>query len=157
MLGLFLSHRFQRKSLVSDTSMHHGTCVTHVPWFMSGSCCVRDATTVPWTSMGQGGRPLDDRNRPWGVLWHQRANRNHPMAVRSTVAPGTASTGHLSWVVHGTSRRFYAPANQSAGLVRPDRDTLRTESWSSLGRPKPEVDLPIHITVQRSQPIRTRP
>ena len=30
----FPSYRFQRKSLVS---IHHGTCVTHVPWCMSGS------------------------------------------------------------------------------------------------------------------------
>ena len=28
--------RLQRKPLVSDPGMHHGTCVTHVPWCMSG-------------------------------------------------------------------------------------------------------------------------
>ena len=33
--------RLQRKPLVSDPSMHHGTCVTHVPWCM----CVKH---VPW-------------------------------------------------------------------------------------------------------------
>ena len=27
----------QRSPLVSDLGMHHGTCVTHVPWCMSGS------------------------------------------------------------------------------------------------------------------------
>ena len=31
----FPRHRFQRKLLVSDPGMHHGTCVTHVPWCMS--------------------------------------------------------------------------------------------------------------------------
>ena len=30
-------HRFQRKPLVNDPGMHHGTCVTHVRWCMSGS------------------------------------------------------------------------------------------------------------------------
>ena len=30
-------HRLQRKPLVSDPGMHHGTCVTHVPWCMSES------------------------------------------------------------------------------------------------------------------------
>ena len=30
-------HRFQRKPLVSDPGMHHGTCVTNVSWCMSGS------------------------------------------------------------------------------------------------------------------------
>ena len=35
--GRFPRHWLQRKLLVSDPSMHHGTCVTHVPWCMSGS------------------------------------------------------------------------------------------------------------------------
>ena len=33
----FLRHRLQRIPLVSDPGMHHGTCVTHLPWCMSGS------------------------------------------------------------------------------------------------------------------------
>ena len=33
----FPRQRLQRKSLVSDPGMHHSTCVTHVPWCMSGS------------------------------------------------------------------------------------------------------------------------
>ena len=32
-----ISHRLERKLLVSDPGMHHGTCITHVPWCMSGS------------------------------------------------------------------------------------------------------------------------
>ena len=32
----FPRHRLQRKPL-SDPGMHHGTCVTYVPWWMSGS------------------------------------------------------------------------------------------------------------------------
>ena len=34
---VFFRHRLQRNWLDSDPSMHHGTCVTHVPWCMSGS------------------------------------------------------------------------------------------------------------------------
>ena len=30
-------HRLQRKPLVNDPGMHHGICVTHVPWWKSGS------------------------------------------------------------------------------------------------------------------------
>ena len=37
MPGTFPRHQLQRKLLVSDSGMHHGTCVTHVPWCMSGS------------------------------------------------------------------------------------------------------------------------
>ena len=37
MPGTFSRHRLQRKRLVSDPGMHHGTCVAYVPWCMSGS------------------------------------------------------------------------------------------------------------------------
>ena len=33
----FPRDRLQRKPIVTDPGMHHGTCVTHVPWCMSGS------------------------------------------------------------------------------------------------------------------------
>ena len=36
-VGHFPRHRLQRKPLVSDPGMHHGTRVTHVPWCMLGS------------------------------------------------------------------------------------------------------------------------
>ena len=35
--NVFPHRRFRRKPLVSEPGMHHGTCVTHVPWCMSGS------------------------------------------------------------------------------------------------------------------------
>ena len=35
--NVFPRHRLQRKPLVCDPGMHHGTCVTHMPWCMSGS------------------------------------------------------------------------------------------------------------------------
>ena len=35
--NVFPTRRLQKKPLVSDLDMHHGTCVTHVPWCMSGS------------------------------------------------------------------------------------------------------------------------
>ena len=39
--------RFQRKPIVGDPGMHHGTCVTHVPWCMSGSLTCGDGEHVP--------------------------------------------------------------------------------------------------------------
>ena len=39
--NVFSRHRLQRKPLVSDPGMHHGTCVTNVPWCMSGSLTLR--------------------------------------------------------------------------------------------------------------------
>ena len=43
---VFPRRRFQRKPLVSDPGMHHGTCVTHVPWCMSGSLTCGDGKNV---------------------------------------------------------------------------------------------------------------
>ena len=40
-------HWFQRKPLVSDPGMHHGTCVPHVPWCMSGSLTLGGGENVP--------------------------------------------------------------------------------------------------------------
>ena len=34
--NIFPATDFKWKSLISDPGMHHGTCVTHVPWCMSG-------------------------------------------------------------------------------------------------------------------------
>ena len=43
----FPRHRLQRKPLGSDPGMHHGTCVTHVPWCMSGLLTRGSRENVP--------------------------------------------------------------------------------------------------------------
>ena len=43
----FSRHRLQGKPLVSDPGMHHGTCVAHVPWCMSGSLTRGGGENVP--------------------------------------------------------------------------------------------------------------
>ena len=45
--NVFPGRRFRRKPLVSDPGMHHGTCVTHVPWCMTGSLTCGDGENVP--------------------------------------------------------------------------------------------------------------
>ena len=45
--NVFPRRRFRRKPLVSDPDMHHGTCVTHVPWCMSGSLTCGNGENVP--------------------------------------------------------------------------------------------------------------
>ena len=42
--------RIQRKPRVSDPGMHHGTCVTHVPWCMSGLLTRGGGENVPGIS-----------------------------------------------------------------------------------------------------------
>ena len=45
--NVFPRRRIQRKTLVSDPGMHHGTCVTHVPWCMSGLLTRGGGENVP--------------------------------------------------------------------------------------------------------------
>ena len=45
--NVFPTRRLQRKPLVNDPDMHHGTCVTHVPWCMSGSLTCGGGENVP--------------------------------------------------------------------------------------------------------------
>ena len=40
-------HQLERKPLVSDPGMHYGTCMTHVPWCMSGSLTRCAGENVP--------------------------------------------------------------------------------------------------------------
>ena len=45
--NVFPRRRIQRKMRVSDPGMHHGTCVTHVPWCMSGLLTRGGGENVP--------------------------------------------------------------------------------------------------------------
>ena len=73
----FPRHRLQRKLLISDPGMHHGTCVTHVPWCMSGSVArgggrkrFRHSRRMRNTQLYVSGkRPLVINNRMAGLLW----------------------------------------------------------------------------------------
>ena len=58
--------RLQRKPLVSDPGIHHGTCVTHVPWFMSGSLIRSGGGNVPGIPGACATRNFTYRARgPW--------------------------------------------------------------------------------------------
>ena len=43
----FLRHQLQSITQVSDPGMHHGTCVMHVPWCMSGSQTCGGGENIP--------------------------------------------------------------------------------------------------------------
>ena len=47
MLGKFSRHPFKRKPLISDPGMHHGKCLMHVSWCMSGSLSHGGKENVP--------------------------------------------------------------------------------------------------------------
>ena len=63
----FPCHRLQWKPLVNDPGMHHGTCITHVPWCMSGSLTRGGGENVPGipgacaTNSVSGKRPIGSK------------------------------------------------------------------------------------------------
>ena len=73
--NVFPCRRFQMKPLVSDPVMHHGTCVTHVPWCMSGSLTCGDGENVP----GIPGACAPAISRIWQEV-HSRKN-NEPLVL----------------------------------------------------------------------------
>ena len=67
MPGTFPRHRLQRKLLVSDTGRHHGTCLTHVPWCMSGSIpnIPGACTTSNFMYLARGPLPEGNTHKKW--------------------------------------------------------------------------------------------
>ena len=71
--NIFPRRRLQRKPLVSDPGMHHGTCVTHVPWCMSGSHTRGGGENVFWHSRRMRTRNFTYLVRgPWGPTFSGR-------------------------------------------------------------------------------------
>ena len=99
--NIFPAHRLQRKSLVSHSGMHHGTCVTHVPWCMSVSLTRSGGETIPgvcatpnFTYLVRG--PLRYEGNPGYALimgWHSMAT-NIYSAQQTSKIDGNVS---MSW------------------------------------------------------------
>ena len=93
----FPCHRLQRKPLVSDPGMHHGTCVTHVPWCMSGSLTRCGGENVPGIPVAcathniaylargplQGDKRCDRRRAPLRHRLVPASNRMSPFSLRN--------------------------------------------------------------------------
>ena len=110
------------------------------------SCCVHNASTVPWTSAGQFGRPRGVRGRPWYDLWRLRCVISHPMDVRG-LPPGRPPSGRPRDTQFGIDWSLLpsgCPQGVRTAEVQPI--TAQTHFGQEVGlptvRPKPEVDVP---------------
>ena len=78
----FPRHRLQREPPVSDPGTHHGTCVKHEPWCMSGSLTRGGGENVPGIRGACATRNITYLIRgPWGRY------PQHCPFVRETTAP----------------------------------------------------------------------
>ena len=67
--NVFPRHQLHRKLLVIDLRMHHGTCVTHVPWCMSRSITRGNGEIIPDTPGACATRNFPYLARdPWGLM-----------------------------------------------------------------------------------------
>ena len=74
----FPRHRLQKKPLVSGPGMHHGTCVTHVPWCKSESLACGGGENVPGIPGACATRNFTYLVRgPW-CMEYTAFNQNHP-------------------------------------------------------------------------------
>ena len=121
--------------------------ITHeIGWWCAYTCCVHNASTVPWTSAGQFGRPRGVRGRPWYDLWRPRCVISHPMDVRG-LPPRRPPSGRPRDTQFGIDWSLLpsgCPQGVRTAEVQPI--TARTHYGQEVGlptvRPKPEVDVP---------------
>ena len=79
----FPRHRLQRKPLVNDPGMHHGTCLTHVSWCMSGSLNRGGGENVPGISGACATPNFTYLARgPWKILLGRYQRRNNEAEAR---------------------------------------------------------------------------
>ena len=73
----FIGHRLQRIPLVSNPGMHHATCVTHLPWCMSGSLTRGGGEKVPGILSACATRTITYQVRgPCHTVWSQTSNEH---------------------------------------------------------------------------------
>ena len=74
--NVFPRGRLQRKLLVSNPDMHHGTCVTHVPWCMSGSLNRGGGENFPGIPGACATRNITYLARGPCATWHSVSSRS---------------------------------------------------------------------------------
>ena len=162
----FPRHRLQRKPLVSDPAMHHGTFVTHVPWCMSrsptrgggkngtgipGACTTRNCTYLargPWNNSNvQSVITVRRRTRqeqetnglPTSQLF---SNIGHKYMLRD-MSYETARWLLMDWFLHGgrtSATILMTYCGRCVSGVRRSNDNLfspKWDCWVTVGRSLP--------------------
>ena len=133
-VNVFARRRFQRKPLVSDPGMHHGTCVTHVPWCMPGSLTCGDGENVPGIPGACAPAILRSWQEAHAMTWswfiisfcfagqsEDNCQRTHSKYVFITLPHSLKTNKKYSRLmhIHGLGRqRFVLDDNQYSSLFR---------------------------------------
>ena len=87
----FPRHWSQRKQLLSDPGMHHGTCVTHVPWCKSGSLIHggrENVPGIPWACATRNFTHLARGPLAWCLISHVLTHGGHFATFFNAVLAG---------------------------------------------------------------------
>ena len=130
----FPRYWLQSKPLVSDPGMHHGTCVTHVPWCMSGSLTRGGGKTFPAFPAHAQPAIL----RIWQEvhitvsLWVVIPIHKHPVPRESMNIQGYACQWPGSWshhIINGLKNYLV----EEAALVSMERETQQLMTCKCRG------------------------
>ena len=116
---------------LSCTTLYLNTQVAWVRPESDTRCCVHNASTVPWTSAGQFGRPRGVRGRPWYDLWRPRCVISHPMDVRG-LPPGRPPSGRPRDTQFGIDWSLLpsgCPQGVRTAEVQPQRGRIMDRKW----------------------------
>ena len=121
----FPRHRLIRKPLVSDPGMHHGTCVTHMPWCMSGSLTCGGGENVPDIPGACTTCNFTFHNIPemWGHHYYFRTFLNDQINGYLWNTTSIFDTGSHSWAVM-TSVKFERDSNDLTGACAKIENSL---------------------------------
>ena len=108
--------RFPPPPRFSDPDMHHGTCVTHVPWCMSGSL----TSSILWNRW-RGKRSRHSRRMRNPRFWV--SGKRHKKSKRKPMDK------HIDFRQHYVGKR---KVNHHTVIVRPILSLNRT-AWRQLG------------------------
>ena len=109
MPGTFFSPPTSKKPLFSDPGMHHGTCVTHLSWWMSGSLTRGGGENVPGIPRACAIHNFTYLVRgPWGRLWGVDVGTNRRTGNKADSIYNIYSTPLclLPFVVYGIVARY---------------------------------------------------
>ena len=149
----FPRHRLHRKPLVSDPNMHHDTCVTHVPWCMSGSLTCGGGENVPAIPGACATRNFTYLARgPWKMAFLLKEHGTCWVLLKYSARPTNCvtSSSHLSWKnisndhIHMHARQQLGYSAKLASVYHMDH-TSNFMIWESTERCKKKSRSFVHV------------
>ena len=137
----FPRDRLQKKPLVSDPGMYHGTSVMHTPWWMSGS-------------LTRGAKmPIAHRTNSeliWDVPYHtlQIYNKNYPLVLPLVLLWFDLAIVDFTHILQGS---LLAPGPT---FIKPDQRNpwIKDQLWNDLLSTILHLQLPNFVSCGRDKP-----